>query len=184
MTNAQRKHGIIRIARSGVFGEDGVDTNLTAFLVEAKRRGVHKVIDVGADEDRNEHLIKVMRPREGEELPTAAPAADAAPHVTDESAPTPEQALAMRKAFDAMMTGASQPNDIERQRAKHDAQPGRYQYMRVLAGPGGEERRSQVLRDARRQGIKVVDCRLDEERGHWVIRALVNQRPQRRKRRR
>jgi hypothetical protein len=55
--------------------------------------------------------------------------------------------------------------------------------MRILAGDGGEERLKKAIRDARRAGVKVVDYRLDEEAGHYVIRAL-NEPPKRKTKRR
>lgn len=177
-----KKHGIIRIVRSGQLGPDGVDTNLTAFLAEAKRRG-QKVLDVRTDEERNEHLIKVMRLREPELAALEAKTlydGEKTGDVEDAEAPTSEQMRAMREAFDAAMS-APPPSDIERQRAKKELKraargPQKHMFMRVLAGEGGEARRDKAIRDARRAGIKVVDWRLDEEANHYVIRAINNQR--------
>lgn len=159
------KHGYIRIVRSGVPGPDGVDTNLTGFLAEAKRRG-QKVLDVRADEDRNEHVIKVMRLRDAE-----LAALEAMPPPPVPAAP-PEEDRPL--------------SDIERKReqkeAKRAARDPRFMYMRVAAGEGGEARRNAAIKQARAQGIKVVDWRFDEDTGHFVIRAYNKSQKRRTKR--
>jgi len=165
------KHGFIRIVRSGVPGPDGVDTNLTSFLAEAKRRG-QKVLDVYADEDRNEHVIKVMRLTDGqlEKLETFPPATvDAMPDIRAAIGPDDGESDILRKRRE--------------KEAKRAARFPVYKFMRILAGEGGRERLKKAIRDARRAGVKVVDYRLDEEAGHYVIRAL-NEPPKRKTKRR